>query len=564
MNVFKQIVLISLALMLSLEIGAQSTIIERVKLHTDRTLYVAGETVFYKLHLIDKLTNKVANVNKVGYLLLRDSNSLPTIRFKVKINRGVAIGSINLPDTLKSGSYQFVSFTSNMKNEGESCFEYKNIAIINSFDKKYEFAIPKFEEIDTTLKSNSGITIRVDKKKFRIREKIALNISSEIKASASVSVYEIPQATYCVAPTTKTLHHCTISEKNKSINTSYLSETKGKILRGYVIDSTTQIQIKNAIVLLSCIDTIPNLQYAVTDSSGLFQLQLTDYYNSKKLFLTIKDASEYTQWKIVIEDEFSLLNKWSHGLIENANIQKYFLQKCQNIAYINKIYSPKIADNQHNNLYNENSTCPVFYNCNASVTIPGEYEALSDFFEIAVELLPGLRVVKQNKKYQIQLFNSSIRQFETLNPAIFLDGVFVDNLNKILVLGSEQIMKIEILSEKRAFGDLIFGGMVSITTKTPEIVNNKIASHSLKIHNDNYNFGNAFKAIIPNSKTDKNVPFVKQLLYWNPNVTLSENCDTVLDFYSSDNVGTYIIRVAGIENDGSVIDKSISIEVINN
>src|ERR1035437_1542020 len=147
-------------------------------LQTDRTTYISGETVYYKQYILDPATKKRLDISKVGYILLRSAGSNPVLKIRVKIDAGMSSGSIVLPDTLTSGAYQLVAFTGVMKNFGEQCFFYKEITIVNRFDKELDFKTEKSTSTDSTLTEIPGTDqkIKTDKSIYGIREKVIVSL----------------------------------------------------------------------------------------------------------------------------------------------------------------------------------------------------------------------------------------------------------------------------------------------------------------------------------------------------------------------------------------------------
>lgn len=546
-------------------IEAQTRGSELAYLQTDRTVYIAGEAVYYKLYVLDAATKKCSEISKVGYIVLRAVNSAPSLKIRVKIDAGKAYGSIILPDTLTSGVYQLVAFTSSMRNLGEEHFFHKEITIANRFDKALDFSMIKsnLKVDDSTQLQDFNLEIKLNKLVYGMRDKIVVNLGkTKSKANVSVSVFEETQIPSKYKSIVEVLRDTSVVQNSRKVLKYYSPETKGKLLRGTVVDAKTQQTIKDAVVLLSCIDSIPNLQYAVTNSNGLFKLLLSDYYNSKELFLTIKDVPENQNWQLKIEDEFAQTDKWNPVLISGNGIYKEFLLKSQNLVYINKSYQldNKNLDKQMNK---SNSVCPQFYHCPVTTVLPSDFVPLPNFLEIAVEILPQVRIIKIKDQYQTQMFNDFLREFDTHSPAFFLDGVFEGDINKIIELGSEQIKKIDLIPEERAFGDLVFGGVISITSKTNEILNSKPASNSLILKNENVNTGGNFVAVNPTTNQNKKIPFLNQLLYWNPNLELNGTESTNFEFYTSDNLANYSIKVEGISEDGTPVSASSSFQVTN-
>lgn len=208
-------------------------------------------------------------------------------------------------------------------------------------------------------------------------------------------------------------------------------------------------------------------------------------------------------------------------------------------------------------------TSPIVYTCPVNTLLPSNFVALVDFPEIVVELFPLIRVFKQKDKYRIRVVGLSPYMFNDLNPGIFLDGVYVDDVNKIIGLGSDRIKKIDAIYDERIFGDIVFQGIIAITSKSNEIVDTTPAGYSLRIKNDNFNTGKRFTGINPDLIPDKNTPIFKQLLYWNPDLELKGAESTDFEFYTSDNTTNFIIKVEGISQDGNPVSSSTSIQVKN-
>jgi hypothetical protein len=568
MSLFKRIyfiLVLQLVVLSFSHINASTTCSEIAYLQTDRTVYIAGESIYYKLYVLDAATKKCSVMSKVGYIVLRAANSATSLKIRVKIDAGMANGSFSIPDTLTSGVYQIIAFTSAMKNLGEENFFHNEITIANRFDKALDFKLINSSSKDSSLSQIQGLNpiIRTDKVLYGMRQKVTVDIGKTTsKANVSASVFEDSPIPSTYKSFAGYLNYWSTTRNSKPPELNYYSpETKGKILRGSVVDSKTKQTIKDAIVLLSCVDTIPNLQYAVTNSNGMFQLLLNDYYNGKELFLTIKDAPENQNWQIKVEDEFAQYKDWNPSLISEIGVSKDFIGKSQNIVYINKSYHlTNYIDKQ---VIENKSICPRFYNCPVTTLLLSDFVPLDSFSEIVVELLPQVIINKDKGKYQIRMFSHLTKNFQNENPAIFLDGVYVDDINKIMELGSEQIKKIELISERRAFGNLVFDGVISFTSKTKEMINSIPASYSLRFKNDNVNTGGKLIAYDPNTLQNKNIPFIRQLLYWNPNMELSGTDDTKFEFYTSDNLAKFSIKVEGISEDGTPLSASSRIEVTN-
>ncbi len=545
---------------------------ELTYIHTDRDVYIAGETMFFKLYVLNSLSQKLSDKSKIAYLLLRNETASSILKVRLKVKNGIAYGSIFLPDTLSTGSYEIVSYTNWMKNFGEKTFFKKEIIIANRFDKELNLHTNKnlaTEPKTTNITKPVDIPLITDKQTYRQREKVSVNLGNSITgkmqhASLSVSVYE---ETPIISNDYTFSNYLFLSKQintdnQKPISHAYFPETKGEILQGKVIDSNTKKTVADACVILSSPDTIVNLQYAYTNNKGIFQFQLNDYYNGKELIFSIKDAPKTKTWKIEIEDEFNLKTLFkAERFTENPELKNYIL-KSQDIVYINKTYPFKIVEELTKPLIT-NYICPKVYNKPIQSVYPVDFVSLPDFTEIAREILPTVKVRKHNNTYVADIIDTENHMFFNKNPGLFLDGVLIDDINQIIMFGTDKINKIDVLSTERIYGDLKFPGIIAVFSKSMEIKNINPNQTSIRVMNDTYHPYSLLNLNENKYSKPSLSPDFRQLLYWNPNFEINSTQDPSFEFFTSDHVGNYIIKVEGITPEGISISSSAKIQVLN-
>jgi hypothetical protein len=142
------------------------------------------------------------------------------------------------------------------------------------------------------------------------------------------------------------------------------------------------------------------------------------------------------------------------------------------------------------------------------------------------------------------------------NPAIFLNGMLVNNINYIASFGSDKIHRIETICHKRIFGLMEFNGILSVFTSGD--VNKDMLFDELTLHVPPVTLLNHSHYTIPEYSTREKLssrkPDFRQLLYWNPSVEILGGQTRTIEFYTSDNTGEYIINIEGIASDGNPIN----------
>lgn len=118
---------------------------EKVFVHLDRAFYVAGETAWFKVYLVDGYIHHPVNSSKVVYLEILDDANQPLIQTKVSLMNGAGRGSIALPAALSSGNYRVRAYTHWMKNFGPEQYFHQQITVVNVFRR-----------LDEKVKSENG------------------------------------------------------------------------------------------------------------------------------------------------------------------------------------------------------------------------------------------------------------------------------------------------------------------------------------------------------------------------------------------------------------------------
>jgi len=103
---------------------------EKIHLHTDRTMYVPGERIWFKAYVVDALTNQHPTFSQYVYVELINSSETLVHRVMVKSDHnGLFHGHIFLSEIIPEGDYTLRAYTRYMENLGDDFFFNKSIWI---------------------------------------------------------------------------------------------------------------------------------------------------------------------------------------------------------------------------------------------------------------------------------------------------------------------------------------------------------------------------------------------------------------------------------------------------
>ncbi|MBQ9656249.1 MAG: hypothetical protein IJV38_09555 [Prevotella sp.] len=115
----------------SAEGNGKNVLQERIYLQTDKPYYAAGDTVWFRAHLMDAATNVPVSRSRFVYVELHDQEADTLCqRLMVKADEdGVFANALLLPKTMKSGVYTLAAYTQWMRNFPAERFCYQPLTV---------------------------------------------------------------------------------------------------------------------------------------------------------------------------------------------------------------------------------------------------------------------------------------------------------------------------------------------------------------------------------------------------------------------------------------------------
>lgn len=560
-------ILVSFSLLFGAEAKGQITL-----LHTDRQCYVSGDLVFFKA-IVKQTNDEIRENDVILYIDIVNRDNVFVNGEIIKLNKGLANGFISIPDSVKTGYYFVRVYTHNsIKNNQSKFLSTKQLFVSNRFgnnDEKYDSDSMLFKSSNNTIKSEVNdklCLMETDDSVYNKRSKVTVNLQFgqhdfSDTVWAALSVKSVATCELGMEGIDFSKFENSISKSHESVDFvqegSNLYENKGMIVSGYVNHKITGNPLSNILVLIAFEDSIIRLKYGITDSTGHFSFLFSDCYEKQVVYLSAYSYPErviYPDAAISIDSKFLDQHQIQEGnrqvvgyemSSDSLNVLKSIIAKAYNISYFNEQQSNSSVEQSFENLYLAGDFKHEVY--------IDDYVDLPDFIQITREILPFTRLRKNDKKYVFSVVdgtNNTIRD----NPAVFVDGVPLTDINTILSWGSDKIKRVQTQSEPRYLGNVSFeNGLVLIWTKKMDFWSN-VENKNTFIYAIPC-FQKPVQFSFPNySKPSESIqPDFRQILYWEPSVVLEKNKNLVYEFYTSDEVGAYEIILRGITNDSKAV-----------
>jgi len=538
--------------------------IENIFIQQNSNTLFSGEQLLYKVYCLNPDNSQ--GISKIAYVELIDENKNSLFKHKIRLNAATGTGDYIIPFTLSSGNYKLIAYTQWMRNAGATTFFQSDVDIINPFiaDKIVvtEGDIAKTNSLITNSTSKD-IALKLQKTTYTKREKITLNIQA-LNNESSFGNYtlSIRKVNQFALPEKSTVINYKNQFKNSTIqfseqNNSYIvypPEINGELITGIV--SKNNKPVANIKVALSIPSKTFVFKTAKTNKFGVFYFDLNNAYagdnaiiqvsDNKKEKYTIKltksatfDYSNLTFHKIKLSPkEFDFIkSKSEHVQIENA----YRTVK-QDSVYSTK---PKVS----------------FYNLDYNYVLD-DFKRFPSVKETIVEVVDHTWITTKRGKHTFYVRDYKSTRKEGILPLILIDGILVQDHQVLFDYDIKKIKAIGVITDKFLFENHLYGGVVSVETfntdYTPITKGAYLKEFKLMKPIDEKKY---FEQSYQDKEQFKNIPDFRSQLLWNPNLTINSK-ESEISFYTSDNSGTYEIKLVGFTYKGEpiTVTKTITIK----
>lgn len=159
---------------------------EKIYVHNDKAVYLTGDTVWFRIHLVDAFTHRYDTTSIYVYGELVDPEGKIADRVKIIRKNGIYTGYFNLAESLAEGIYTLCFHTKYMENVGENYFFKRKITIVNPLSNVCRID-PNFEYVgDNNIKINLRFTENFSNQPF-IPEKLQIGKSKDALKDETVN-----------------------------------------------------------------------------------------------------------------------------------------------------------------------------------------------------------------------------------------------------------------------------------------------------------------------------------------------------------------------------------------
>lgn len=529
---------------------------EKTYIHTNTNLLLAGEYLYYKIYCLNENTGAYSEISKLAYVELVGSNKNIVFKHKLRLENGNAQGDFFIPSSILTGNYKLIAYTNWTKNKSYNSFYEHDIYILNPFTTEVQKELPIKTKTNTIIvKQNNTfedsvvnipeLKLSTNKRIYSTREKATVTITTDnhtayqgnyllsIRKIDSIEIIKDSPVNPGVVKTPDDIF--------------YLPEIRGEIISGKLKALNASSVAKKTVAL-----SIPGKDYifkiAQTNSKGQFFFNIKENYNHVSAIIQVQELNK-EDYEIVLDNK--VFNNYDHlafsTLELNPNIKTILEQRSIRNQIENAYFRVKSDSILKNKISYES-----FFHPNATTYILDDYTRFKTIKETFVEIISSASLIKDDGDDRFIVYGNKIKEMDdaltNINPLVLVDGLLIQDNEDVINYSAMNIESISIVYGIYIYGSKIFDGIIAFETKKKDFKISKNSKHfkqlELKRAFNNKSY------YMPDYKEELNrIPDFRNQLLWKPNLGLYED-QVNIDFFTSDNVGNYVVKLEGYSEEG--------------
>ena len=566
-------------LLLPLCAGAQTTVVEKTYISTDREIYVSGDKIWCSAFCVDAANGlRPSSLSAIAYVeIVSEDGTLES--GKIALSEGRGAGTIEIPATAPTGNYRIVAYTAYTKNTpGFNPQEHisKTISIFNTSTKervKNGVKILSDSEYDAlrtpagTQTAAGALSITCHRSAEGYLEVVLTN-NSAAPADLSLSLSNrdgiIPpdntsidafmgaaasaaQAAAGAASATARASAGAESAPAAAVSTAAeLPEYEGEIIRRTIAGATTdEIEgLKGRSAFISVPTEKSDLYSSVVDNDGMIKFVTNNIYGTKEMVCEIED-NDLARCHIELISPFVSPKLKGIPALQMAPSIKEDLQRRGLSVQLCRSFS---ADTLASLMpIRENPLIPSY---DAIEYKLDDYKRFPVMRELFIEFINEIKVRKVDGKEQLKVkthLEERVSLFDKNNSLIMVDGIPVFDHSQVIEYDPLLVESVVVYPYKYYTGWRSFCGMANFVTYKKNLPGIKFNDGVRVVQFKGCSYPMAFTC----QEIGEDFPDYRELLYWHPQIKLPAGESSAIKVKIPANVKEIRICAEGMMENGT-------------
>ena len=510
-------------LLLPLCAGAQTTVVEKTYISTDREIYVSGDKIWCSAFCVDAANGlRPSSLSAIAYVeIVSEDGTLES--GKIALSEGRGAGTIEIPATAPTGNYRIVAYTAYTKNTpGFNPQEHisKTISIFNTSTKervKNGVKILSDSEYDAlrtpagTQPAAGALSITCHRSAEGYLEVVLTNNSA---APADLSL-SLSNRDGIIPPDNTSIGAFMGAAASAAQASAELPEYEGEIIRGRIAGATTdEIEgLKGRSAFISVPTEKSDLYSSVVDNDGMIKFVTNNIYGTKEMVCEIED-NDLARCHIELISPFVSPKLKGIPALQMAPSIKEDLQRRGLSVQLCRSFS---ADTLASLMpIRENPLIPSY---DAIEYKLDDYKRFPVMRELFIEFINEIKVRKVDGKEQLKVkthLEERVSLFDKNNSLIMVDGIPVFDHSQVIEYDPLLVESVVVYPYKYYTGWRSFCGMANFVTYKKNLPGIKFNDGVRVVQFKGCSYPMAFTC----QEIGEDFPDYRELLYWHPQIKL--------------------------------------------
>ena len=510
-------------LLLPLCAGAQTTVVEKTYISTDREIYVSGDKIWCSAFCVDAANGlRPSSLSAIAYVeIVSEDGTLES--GKIALSEGRGAGTIEIPATAPTGNYRIVAYTAYTKNTpGFNPQEHisKTISIFNTSTKervKNGVKILSDSEYDAlrtpagTQPAAGALSITCHRSAEGYLEVVLTN-NSATPADLSLS---LSNRDGIIPPDNTSIGAFMGAAASAAQAAAELPEYEGEIIRGRIAGATTdEIEgLKGRSAFISVPTEKSDLYSSVVDNDGMIKFVTNNIYGTKEMVCEIED-NDLARCHIELISPFVSPKLKGIPALQMAPSIKEDLQRRGLSVQLCRSFS---ADTLASLMpIRENPLIPSY---DAIEYKLDDYKRFPVMRELFIEFINEIKVRRVDGKEQLKVkthLEERVSLFDKNNSLIMVDGIPIFDHSQVIEYDPLLVESVVVYPYKYYTGWRSFCGMANFVTYKKNLPGIKFNDGVRVVQFKGCSYPMAFTC----QEIGEDFPDYRELLYWHPQIKL--------------------------------------------
>jgi hypothetical protein len=538
---------------------------EKIHVHFDKSFYLVGEKMHYKVYFLNQNTVQ----SKIVHADIIDAGGRIHMEQILEIDQNTTSGSFKIPYDLSEANYLFRCYTQWNLNFGPSNIYYQVIPVYNEFidNTDLEFVVDTARIGKNSYPLENDITNRIRLKMINsgkihrgdlVEVEIGLD-GEEITGPADLSIAVLQLNAF---NHTKKDDQITYEEPGYEIETDIIYKPEDSIqIKGIAYDPETGEILRSRVLSIYNINDATFTR--LSSKSGSFEFQVPIFHGAMDFQIINMNPFQpkvpVIEW-LPIKNELPPNPIFSPEVIRSNKVKEYiFYARLRN--RINEIFYASPDDSIRL------QQPPVLPYVPDRTYDMSKYQLIRDLLSFFKEGVTGTSFFKEKGREKIKLFNKDTRKHFMTSPWFVVDGHFIFNDSIVHHIPFNNLSRIDVFNSNTTILKyfepiMIQGGVVAVYTKDNFLIDYiRGMPNTLRLEGIPETNGEMINESFSSKGKKHETPDFSPLIYWNANIRTDEIGKAIVSFHMNDITGPVIIEVNGIDRDGQLLTGYLTFEV---